>query len=222
VRALLLFVGAGLLIGGRCENLAPSKPLALGPVQTWSDTAIEFRFQSTDPEGDQVEYWIEWGDGSAGDWSQPREPGVWYIVRHSFADTGGYSVLARARDLGLESDWSDSHRVAVAEFGPFVPPRPVRLGRDTVPVRDTVGWRARAGHPLKEEVSLQFDWGDTVGGWSGPYEPGNWVTLRHIYGRAGMFLARVRARDRREHVTDWSAPGTVWVVDSFVHPGAAK
>jgi hypothetical protein len=206
---MLLAVGAG------CRDLPPSDPLVLGPVQAWPDTALEFRVQALDPDGDQVEYWLEWGDGGTTGWTEPAMSATWQFAEHSFADTGRYAVRARARSRGLESAWSDTHAIVVGEFGPFVPFRPVKLGRDTVPLSDTVGWMTRAGHPLDKPVALQFDWGDTLAAWSEPFPAGDWVTLNHVYDRAGVYAARVRARDRREHVTDWSAPGTVWVVDSI-------
>mgnify|MGYP006889804391 CR=1 FL=1 len=51
MRAAILALLAVLLIAGRCEDLPPSAPLMLGPVQAWPETRLEFTVQAADPDG---------------------------------------------------------------------------------------------------------------------------------------------------------------------------
>lgn len=222
MRAAAILAMAVFLLAGRCENLPPSAPLLLGPGQAWPGDTLVFRVQAVDPDGDEVDCLVDWGDGDSTCWPGPVMSGIWRAVEHCYTDSGRFAVRARARSGGLESGWSELFACEVAEFGPYVPVRPLKLGRDTVPVGDTVRWMTRAGHPLDKPVAFQPDWGDTVGDWSEPFPAGEWVTLEHVYPSAGTFAARFRAEDRRGHQTDWSAPGTVWVLDSLAHPGVRR
>jgi len=47
------------------ENQAPNKPnKPSGPTAGSPDTSYEYSFKATDPDGDQVSYYIDWGDGT--------------------------------------------------------------------------------------------------------------------------------------------------------------
>jgi hypothetical protein len=100
--------------------------------------------------------------------------------------------------------------VRIRDYGPFVPNRPV--GPDTVAVLDTTRFISAAGHPLREKVALQFDWGDTLGEWSGLVAPETIVKMRHAYVRTGVFGVRARAKDSLEHTSEWSSAETVTVI----------
>jgi len=84
-----------------------------------------------------------------------------------------------------------------------------------VPVGDSVAYVTAAGHPLQRRVAFQFDWGDEVGDWSGLVRAGELFSARHAFTRGGVMTVRARARDTLEHVSDWSKPESVVVVDTF-------
>lgn len=174
---------------------------------------LRFGCQSVDPEDDELSYQFSWGDGNSGDWSAWQAAGREYFEGHVFADTGVFRVTCRARDEKHETGWGDSISVRIEDFGPFVPRRP--SGPDTVAVGDTVSFFGSADHPLGERVALQFDWGDILSDWSAFQAPGSIVKMRHAFWRGGFFGVRARARDSLEHVSGWSKPDSVLVVDTF-------
>ena len=67
---------------------------------------INYTFKSTDPDGDNVSYYIEWGDGTYEDWFGPFESGEEVIRNHTWIEQGTYDIRAKAKDIwGAESDW---------------------------------------------------------------------------------------------------------------------
>ncbi len=196
-----------------CSNRPPSAPIVYGPTMLRPNTEAWFSCVSVDAEDDDVSYQFSWGDGTCGEWSEWNPPGLEYSETHSYTDTGIFNVTCRARDEKHETGWTDSLTVRVYDYAPFVPHRP--SGPDTVLVGDTVLFLGCGDHPLGERIALQFDWGDTLGEWSGLEAPRTWVKMSHVYWQGGVFAVRARARDSLEHITDWSKPETVLVVDSF-------
>ena len=68
-----------------------------------------------DPEGDQVSYQWDWGDGNVSDWFGPFDFGQRTSAIHEWADNGTYEVKVRARDeLGKQSSWSSAYNVTIA------------------------------------------------------------------------------------------------------------
>jgi hypothetical protein len=132
---------------------------------------------------------------------------------HVYGDTGVFGVRAKAKDAIHETVWSDTSFIHVGEYGPDIPHRP--SGPDTVPVGDSVAYVTATGHPLLKRVAFQFDWGDTIGDWGGFVAAGEFFPGRHAFTRGGTMAVRVRAKDTLEHVTDWSRPESVFVIDTF-------
>ena len=90
------------------ENTKPNKPEK--PTGVTSGKAGEeytYSTRAVDPEGDQVRYEWDWGDGSSG-WIGPYNSGVTVETDHTWEEQDNYEIKVRARDTsGLISDWSD-------------------------------------------------------------------------------------------------------------------
>lgn len=58
------------------NNKSPLSPIITGPYDGTIGTEYTYNFTSTDPEGDDVQYYVEWGDYSVGEWFGPfhQEP----------------------------------------------------------------------------------------------------------------------------------------------------
>ena len=99
--------GAAYIFGKNIqENIPPTKPTITGPTSGSPGDIINYSFKSTDPEGEQVYYWIEWGDGTVEEWLGPYKSGMEIFVSHSWAEKGTYTVKAKAKDIwDAESDW---------------------------------------------------------------------------------------------------------------------
>lgn len=88
-------------------NEPPSNPDINGPIEGKEGKECTFNLMSTDPDGDDVYYWIGWGDGTNTGWKGPYSQGSWREFSHIWEDTGNYEIKAKAKDVnGEESGWS--------------------------------------------------------------------------------------------------------------------
>ena len=94
----------------RREGIAggfPSKPEINGPSSGITNTDYDYTFSSIDPTGEDVYYYIEWGDGSSEEWIGPYTSGEEVKKTHSWSEKGTFFVRAKAKDLNdEESGWT--------------------------------------------------------------------------------------------------------------------
>ena len=61
---------------------------------------------ATDPNGDDVYYYIDWGDEEITDWFGPYPSGETVTAKHIWNEQGTYTIRAKAKDsYNLKSDW---------------------------------------------------------------------------------------------------------------------
>lgn len=95
-------------------NCPPSIPQREGDTSGEPDETLSFNIFSTDSDGDQVKYTIDW-DGETQQTSYFEE-GVEISLTHSWNSEGTYEVIVKATDEhGLESDWSYPLVVTISE-----------------------------------------------------------------------------------------------------------
>ncbi len=84
----------------------PGAPNITGPSSGKPGVAMEYKFNAVDPDGDQVKYIIEWGDGK-NDTTDLNLSGVDVTLYHTWSKKGNYIIKAYAQDefglIGLES-----------------------------------------------------------------------------------------------------------------------
>ena len=71
---------------------------------------IDYVYSSitSDPDGDQLVYLFDWGDGSLSSWIGPYESGVSVTVSHNWTKNGNYEIRVMAKDdHGVMSEWSE-------------------------------------------------------------------------------------------------------------------
>ena len=92
----------------------PDKPAEIdGRTEGVTGKSYTFTTSATDPDGDQVQYGWDWGDGTAIEWS-PLGSSGWIDSRsHAYSSPGTYTIKVKAKDKsGKESkDWSDAHAI---------------------------------------------------------------------------------------------------------------
>jgi len=88
-------------------NTAPDTPSIDGPTNGNINEEQEYTIVTTDPEGNEVYYWVEFcADCQDAVWSGPFESGEEFIIAHTWEAEGTYTVRAKAKDSqGIESDW---------------------------------------------------------------------------------------------------------------------
>ncbi len=101
------------------ENEAPNTPdKPTGPATGKPGTTYNYRTTTMDPEGDQVYYMWDWGDGNLSEWLGPFNSGSVGSAQKSYTTKGNYLIKVKAKDVwGAESDWSE--------------PLPITMPKDT-------------------------------------------------------------------------------------------
>ncbi len=91
------------------ENEAPDTPgKPTGPAQGKPGTTYIYRTSTTDPEGNQIYYMWDWGDGNFSEWLGPYNSGSVGSGQKSYSAKGEYIIKVKAKDsLGGETDWSE-------------------------------------------------------------------------------------------------------------------
>ena len=89
------------------ENSPPETPTIEGPTNGNAGTQYDYDLCSSDPDGDDIYYCIDWDDGSGEICIGPYPSGVCTIVSHTWDEQGTYAVKVKARDThDAESDWA--------------------------------------------------------------------------------------------------------------------
>ena len=84
----------------------PNTPTINGPVRPKEGVEYEYTFETTDPNGNDVYYFVEWGEYSnVGEWIGPYSSGEQIILTHTWKK-GIYTIKAKAKDVyDQESEW---------------------------------------------------------------------------------------------------------------------
>jgi hypothetical protein len=98
-------------------NRSPRVPqVPNGPDTGWKDSVCTFSTSGTDPDGDDVAFRFDWGDGNTSRWSALLPSGSAVSDTHAWLEAGTFPVRAMARDIkGLISDWSDGHATIIRD-----------------------------------------------------------------------------------------------------------
>ena len=90
-------------------NSPPDAPIINGPTSGKPNIEYNFSFYSYDPDGDDVSYYIDWGDGMNNNWSEYYIQGVLPFISHIYTFEGTFTIKAKAKDYpyGAESDWAE-------------------------------------------------------------------------------------------------------------------
>jgi hypothetical protein len=90
------------------QNSPPNKPTTpTGSASGKPGTVYTYSTSTTDPNGDQVYYQWDWGDGSTATWLGPYNSGTTINTTHTWGK-GSFSIKVKAKDsYGVESAWSD-------------------------------------------------------------------------------------------------------------------
>jgi hypothetical protein len=88
-------------------NKNPDKPRITGPSVGKAGVKYDYKFSTTDPEENDVFYYILWGDEQEGKWVGNYSSGEEITISHIWEKNGKYTIRAKAKDTnGAESEWS--------------------------------------------------------------------------------------------------------------------
>jgi hypothetical protein len=80
------------------DNLAPSAPEMEGAKIAKTGQYYDLTLRSSDYEGQDVYYYIDWGDGVIEYWFGPKNSSQPVIFSHKFKDTGSITIKTKAKD----------------------------------------------------------------------------------------------------------------------------
>ncbi|UCD95102.1 MAG: hypothetical protein JSU69_03360 [Candidatus Zixiibacteriota bacterium] len=100
------------------DNARPNAPgQPAGETEGGKDVVYNFTSSCTDPDGDQVFYRFDWGDGEVSSWTGPYNSGDPGPGSHTWTTSGVYDIKVQSRDeWGFESSWSDPHQITIHEY----------------------------------------------------------------------------------------------------------
>lgn len=193
------------------SNIVPLAPAApTGPAAVTNSVYNAYTVSTTDPEGDQIKYTIDWGDGTSL-MSGTMNSGTAYINSHRWSAPGDYYVKARATDTaGGVSDWSEGLKVTVSDSPPQTPQF---LGAPSAINKNVLG----TIYLLTQDYNfrnLQFvcDWGD------GTTTTTRWYTyneymmayhgylyIQHAWPKSGTFTMKIKAVNTDGMESGWSS-----------------
>ncbi len=109
-------------------NSAPMKPYQpTGPLEGESGIKYNYTSSTTDPEGDDIYYLFDWGDGTKTGWIGPFKSGINVSISHIWNEKGHYKIKIIVKDINdLMSEWSDSLPVEI--IGPYLTFKKIKGG----------------------------------------------------------------------------------------------
>jgi DNA-binding beta-propeller fold protein YncE len=92
--------------------VAPTITMPAPP--NYIDEEYIFKVKTTDPEGDAVRYWFDFGDGTSSGWSSFVPSGQSVDMTYTYRSIGEFYVKAKAQDTHYQdSEWSDSAKISI-------------------------------------------------------------------------------------------------------------
>ena len=91
------------------DSMAPNKPeIPDGPSSGAPGETYTYSSSTTDPDGDDIYYLFDWGDGTDSGWLGPYHSGQTCEASYIWSEKGTYEIRVKAQDFhGVVSDWSD-------------------------------------------------------------------------------------------------------------------
>jgi hypothetical protein len=200
-----------LLVATLAELTAPSgvsnppqTPTITGPTLGGIDASYVYEVVTTDPDGDPVSYFVDWGDTTSSGWFGPFSSGAPATASHAWTSPGTYLVQARARDIfHATSNWSVPLTVVILNDHP--PSSPTLTGETHGHKGIPYFYKVLATDPDGDDISYYIDWGDnSSSGWLGPYASGAQVTAHHRWTTEGSYAIRAKVKDATGLESAWA------------------
>jgi hypothetical protein len=110
----LMIVSLAELSGFITYNAPYTPKTPDGPANGKVGEDYTYSAQTTDPQGDDLFYLFDWGDGSDSGWLGPYTSGDIVNASHSWSEKNTFNVKVKAKDLnGYESEFSDHLSVTI-------------------------------------------------------------------------------------------------------------
>lgn len=185
----------------------PEKPS--GETLGYANVVYSYETSAVDPNGNNVKYGFDWGDGSGITWTSFVRSGETASASHKYSSEGEYEIRAKAQDKkGLESNWSEPLIVNISANN--MPGKPSIDGPNSGKKGETLTFVAVTNDADGDQLYYLFDWGDgKKSGWLGPKNDGEETTASHVWLDKDTYTVKVRAKDDHGALSEWSDPLSV-------------
>ena len=185
-------------------NMNPDIPTINGPINGGTGTMYEYILSSTDPDGDEIYYYMDWDDGTTSGWNGPYPSGESVKLNHTWTSPGTYNIKAKAKDVfNEESPWTDDFIVIIIENEP--PNTPTIDGPTNGKAGILLTYTFTSSDSDGDDVSYFIDWGDgSPISWSSFQSSGKAYTEGHTWNKKGKYSIRVKAKDIYNAQSDWA------------------
>ena len=182
------------------ENQPPNNPNNPdGPTILNIDETGIYSTNTSDLDGDEVQYRFDWdanGSHDYSDWTDFVPSNTTISMDYSWSNGGSYVVKAQARDIYNEiSGWSNGLSVYINS----PPDAPVIFEENGT-------LYVYAIDPDDDNIFYLIDWDDgETSDWFGPYSSGEIVGINHEW-EDGIYEIRAKAKDIYNTESPWSDP----------------
>jgi len=198
-------------------NRPPDKPITpSGSLKGKTNIPSPFSTSAADPDGNQVQYLFDWGDGTTSGYGALKDSGVTVTENHTYSTIGTFIVRSRARDIyQAESAWSDGLPVHITYNINQSPNKPsVPAGTDVAVTGIQYSFSTSAKDPEGDQLQYRFDWGDgtPVSVYTPLVNSGVSDAMPHIYNTPGTYYVKAQAKDIYGFVSVWSDKHAIFVI----------
>lgn len=193
------------------NNAAPQNPTLTGPSDSEINDLTTFFIQTTDPNEDQVFYYINWADGTDTEWIGPYDSGELVSLMHTWTTEGSYQIQYRAKDEHeLASSWGN-HQINISDGEtpntPMQPDGPI-YGL----VNGTYSYKTSSTDPNGDDLQYIMNWGDgSYSNWTGFIDSGRDISIQNEWNNPGEYHIQAKARDRDGLESSWSSATIVTI-----------
>ena len=175
---------------------SPNTPSTPSGPDVWIENVeATFTTSTVDPNGDDVYYLFEWGDGTFSEWVGPYPSGQTVEANHSWSEIGEFEIRVKAKDVyNSQSNWSDVSIITVIEDE--APEKPEITGPKVVIGGREYQFTFNATDPEGHDIYYKVDWDDGHNtNWLGPYSSGETIILGHTWYQKGDYFIKAWAKD---------------------------
>jgi len=199
------------------DQNAPQAPTIDGPTTGISNIDCTFNFTADGPSGEDVFFYISWGDYTKPEKIGPIKFGEKVSVTNKWYKGGKFTLRARAINTNnLWGPWS-THQIELSwNQNPTRPKIP--KGSSIVIAGKEYKYATYSTDPEGQNIQYYFNWGDGILIWSSWTPSGEYVIMSNIWKEEGTYRITVFAEDQAGHRTPKSIPKIVYVIKSKDRP----
>lgn len=110
----LIFATLAELAGSGSSSNPPATPTLTGPSEGMINEPSTFNAITTEPDGEDVYYLFEWGDGTNSGWLGPYPQNTQITAEKTWDTPGTFTIRVKARDIYFAtSDWSNPLNILI-------------------------------------------------------------------------------------------------------------